>query len=43
MPLRPGRCYRHFSGPPYTRKEYIPGAPPPKITKFTMGNLSNDY
>ncbi|MEM4476562.1 MAG: 50S ribosomal protein L16, partial [Desulfurococcaceae archaeon] len=31
MPLRPGRCYRHFSGPPYTRKEYIPGAPPPKI------------
>jgi len=38
LPLRPARCYTHFSGPPYTRKEYIPGVPPPKITKFEMGN-----
>jgi large subunit ribosomal protein L10e len=38
MPLRPARCYTHFSGPPYTRKEYIAGVPPPKITKFEMGN-----
>ena len=38
MPLRPARCYTHFSGPPYTRKEYIHGVPPPKITKFEMGN-----
>ncbi|MCS7107423.1 MAG: 50S ribosomal protein L16 [Acidilobaceae archaeon] len=38
MPLRPARCYTHFSGPPYTRKEYIPGVPMPKITKFEMGN-----
>ncbi|MDT7875923.1 50S ribosomal protein L16 [Sulfolobaceae archaeon RB850M] len=43
MPLRPGRCYRHFSGPAYTRKEYIPGVPMPKITKFTMGNPNGDY
>jgi len=43
MPLRPGRCYKHFSGPAYTRKEYIPGVPMPKITKFTMGNPNNDY
>ena len=43
MPLRPGRCYTHFSGPPYTRKEYIPGVPMPKITKFTMGNPNGDY
>ncbi len=38
MPLRPARCYTHFSGPPYTRREYIHGVPPPKITKFEMGN-----
>ena len=43
MPLRPGRCYRHFSGPAYTRKEYIPGVPMPKITKFTSGNPKGDY
>lgn len=43
MPLRPGRCYRHFSGPPYTRKEYIPGVPQPKITKFTMGDQKKEY
>ncbi|MBW9141028.1 MAG: 50S ribosomal protein L16 [Candidatus Aramenus sp.] len=43
MPLRPGRCYRHFSGPPYTRKEYIPGVPGPKITKFTMGDPNKEY
>ncbi|BBL48011.1 50S ribosomal protein L16 [Metallosphaera sedula] len=43
MPLRPGRCYRHFSGPAYTRKEYIPGVPQPKITKFTMGDHKKDY
>ncbi|MCE4619856.1 MAG: 50S ribosomal protein L16 [Desulfurococcales archaeon] len=38
MPLRPARCYTHFSGPPYTRKEYIHGVPQPKIMKFEMGN-----
>ncbi len=43
MPLRPGRCYRHFSGPAYTRKEYIPGVPMPKITKFTAGNPKGDF
>jgi len=43
MPLRPARCYTHFSGPPYTRKEYIPGIPPPKITKYEMGNIHGDY
>ncbi len=40
---KPARCFtkRHakaFSGPPYTRKEYIPGVPMPKVTKWTMGN-----
>jgi large subunit ribosomal protein L10e len=43
MPLRPARCYTHFSGPPYTRKEYIPGIPPPKISKFEMGDIKKDY
>ncbi|ADV64355.1 50S ribosomal protein L16 [Desulfurococcus mucosus] len=43
MPLRPARCYTHFSGPPYTRKEYIPGVPQPKITKFEMGDPKLDY
>lgn len=45
MPLRPGRCYSRFDTPPYTRKEYIPGVPQPKIAKFVMGNphLVGDY
>uniref|UniRef100_A0A7C5XNK9 Large ribosomal subunit protein uL16 n=1 Tax=Ignisphaera aggregans TaxID=334771 RepID=A0A7C5XNK9_9CREN len=38
MPLKPARCYTHQQKPPYTRKEYIHGIPPPKITKFVMGN-----
>lgn len=41
MPLRPGRCYRHFSGPPYTRLEYIHGAPYVQIPKFDMGATSH--
>ncbi len=43
MGLRPGRCYREFSGPAYTRKEYIAGIPMPKITKFTMGDPKGNY
>ena len=43
MPLRPARCYTHFTSPPYTRKEYIPGVPPPKITKFVMGNVKGQF
>ncbi|MCS7368322.1 MAG: 50S ribosomal protein L16 [archaeon GBS-70-058] len=43
MPLRPGRCYRHFSSPPYTRKEYIMGVPPPKISVFEMGNKKGQF
>ncbi len=35
--MRPGRCYSHVTSQPYTRKEYIHGAPQPKITKFTAG------
>ncbi len=39
MPMKPARCYTHQDKPPYTRKEYIHGVPPPKITKFVMGNV----
>ncbi|MEL9939749.1 MAG: 50S ribosomal protein L16 [Ignisphaera sp.] len=38
MPQKPARCYTNQRKPPYTRKEYIHGIPPPKITKFVMGN-----
>ncbi len=37
------RNYRRVKGQPYTRKEYIGGHPPPKITKFTMGDPSGEY
>jgi len=30
--------YRHVKGQSYTRKDYVRGFPPPKITKFTMGD-----
>lgn len=31
-------CYRKAKGQPYTKKKYVRGFPPPKITKFTMGD-----
>lgn len=37
------RCYRRVKGQPYARKEYMRGHPPPKITKFTMGNPSGSF
>ncbi len=43
MPLRPGRCYRHFGTPPYTRLEYIRSIPPVQIPKFDMGNVEGDF
>jgi large subunit ribosomal protein L10e len=35
--------YRRTSGYPYTRKKYMRGHPPSKITKFTMGDPSGDF
>ncbi len=43
MPLRPARCYTGLKKPPYTRREYIQGVPPPKISKFVMGNPHVNY
>jgi large subunit ribosomal protein L10e len=36
-------CYRRTDGQPYTRKKYIRGDPPSKITRFTHGNPSGNY
>lgn len=37
------RNYREAKGMPYTRLEYIHGAPQSKITKFTFGKPSESY
>lgn len=37
------RNYRKVKGQPYTRKKYIRGSPPPKITKFTMGDPTGEF
>lgn len=43
MPLRPGRCYRRFDTPPYTRLEYIKSIPPITIPKFDLGNAKGSF
>jgi large subunit ribosomal protein L10e len=35
--------YRAVKGHSYTRKEYVRGSPPPKITKFTMGDTKSKF
>lgn len=35
--------YRRVDGMPYTRAEYIHGAPQPRVTKYTMGTYRDDY
>jgi len=37
------RNYRKVKGQSYTRKKYIRGSPPPKITKFTMGDPTGSF
>ncbi len=43
MPIRPARSYRHFSGPAYTRKDYVAGVPGIRVTFFDMGNPKGDF
>ena len=43
MPLRPGKCYRHFGTPPYTRLEYIKSNPPVLVPKFDLGNPKGNF
>jgi large subunit ribosomal protein L10e len=38
-----GRNYRQPKGQPYTRGKYIHGTPPPKISKFMMGDLKSQF
>lgn len=37
------RNYRPVKGQAYTRKKFAKGFPPPKITKFTMGNTKANF
>jgi len=37
------RNYRAVKGQPYTRKKFIRGFPPSKITKFTMGDTKSKF
>lgn len=37
------RNYRRVKGQPYTRKKFVRGFPPPKITKFTMGDTKSKF
>src|SRR3972149_7556829 len=37
------RNYRAVKGQAYTRKEYVKGFPPPKIVKFTMGDVKGTF
>lgn len=43
MPMRPARAYRYFSGPAYTRREYVKGVPGIRVTFFDMGNPNGDF
>ncbi len=38
-----GKNYRLPKGQPYARIEYIHGAPPPKISKFVMGDTKGNF
>jgi large subunit ribosomal protein L10e len=38
-----GKNYREIKGMAYTRKEFAPGAPNPKIARFTTGKSRADY
>lgn len=37
------RNYRAVKGQPYTRRKFVKGFPPPKITKFTMGDAKSEF
>jgi len=43
MPLRPAKSYRNFSGPAYTRRDFIKGVPVSRVTFYDMGNPKGDF
>lgn len=38
-----GKNYREIKGQAFARKEFAPGAPNPKVARFTTGKASDDY
>ncbi|MCL4340100.1 MAG: 50S ribosomal protein L16 [Thaumarchaeota archaeon] len=38
-----GRNYREVKGMPYVRREYIAGAPQPRVARFSQGGLVENY
>ena len=38
-----GKNYRTIKGMAYTSKKFAPGAPNPKVARFTTGKASHDY
>lgn len=43
MPRKPGRMYRDTRGQSYTRREYMGGVPPPRISQFDLGDPAGDF
>jgi large subunit ribosomal protein L10e len=43
MPLKPARAYRYFSGPAYTRREFVKGVPAIRVTFFDIGNPKGEF
>ena len=43
MPLRPAHAYKHFSGPAYSRGEFVKGVPASRVTFYDMGNPKGEY
>jgi len=43
MVRKPAKMYREPKGQAYTRREYMGGIPPSRITQFDLGNLKADF
>lgn len=43
MPLKPAKAYRHFSGPAYSRREFVKGVPVSRVTFYDMGNPKGNF
>ena len=43
MARKPNKMYRNVKQHAYTRREYMGGVPPSRITQFVLGNKSEDF
>src|SRR5512137_2238245 len=43
MSRKPGHMYREIKQHAYTRREYMGGVPPSRITQFVLGNKTADF